>query len=883
MAVDIAPRPDAITEDLTVGERALGYEPSLDGIRAIAVLAVLCFHNGFGWATGGFLGVSTFFTLSGFLITTLMLTEHSRRGRVRLGEFWSRRFRRLMPASLLTLGGIVVFAATVATADQLRALRGDIFATLAYVANWRFIAVDRSYAELFSAPSPVQHFWSLAIEEQFYIAFPLLVVGVLVASRGSRVALAIVLAALTIASVAISWLLFEPGGDNLRIYYGTETRAAELLLGALLGIAMLGRARLRRAGPRRAVAMLGIVALVITLWTWRTAAIGDEWLYRGGFGLYALASAALVAGALQPGVLRRVLSTRLLVSIGLVSYGVYLIHWPVFLWLTEGRTGLGPWPLFVLRLAVTLPLAFASARFVEQPVRLRRMLQGWRGPLAAVLAAALVIAGTVVVTRDPPDRAVTLDVAGATVTRAPTRVTVVGDSLGASVVPALADWQNGDVTVHDLTLAGCPLVRATVAELTYGSWVTPDPACDARAETWSETIGAFRPDVIVVFTGLGEIAERALSVDDVARSPGDPELDRWLVAELGLAADTLVATGAPVVWLTLPELSIDGQLLVDPARVDHFNRLLDEVASERDGLTVLDVGDEIEEASVFGLDRANSDSLVDWLGPHLGEVVDSSRDTVQATERSDPLGDAEIGPGPETLPMTLQPGETPRVLVVGDSFAFSLGLGLQQWSATTGTMDVSIHGGFGCPLARGGRYRFLRVDSPIDEEECDWGVIFPRMVAQTNPHTVVLATGVWETADRLLPGETRWRGIGDPVFDRYLERELVSAIDTLGARGARVMLVMHPYVHAGRDLGMPDTLPESDPARMDALNEILRRVAARRPEFVHVLELQTWFREQPGGELDPAMRGDGVHISDEFGATVGAWVGPQLGAIIPRS
>ena len=892
MAVDLRPYrgdatpagpPAADTAD-TEPRSELGYRPALDGIRGLAVLAVLCFHNGFDWATGGFLGVSTFFTLSGFLITSLLIAERDATGTVRLREFWSRRFRRLMPASLLTLGGILVFGATVATADQIRSLRGDVFSALAYVANWRFIAVDRSYAELFSAPSPVQHFWSLAIEEQFYLAFPLLVVAVLAMSGGSRRVLGGVFAALVAASVAASLLLYQPGGDNLRIYYGTETRAAELLLGALLAVLMFRRFHVA-AGPRRtALDVTGVVAVGATLWIWSSSTTSDAWLYRGGFALYALGSAAIIAAALQPGIVQRTLSIQALVWLGLISYGVYLVHWPVFLWLTEDRTGLTQWPLFGLRLAVTIPLAVASARLLEQPIRRRSLLTGRRGPIAVLVAVAVLVAGTVVVTHDPPARAVTLEVEGAQVTAAPVRVTLVGDQLARSLAPGLTEWDGGEVVLDDLTFPGCGFGRSTAAQF-VSNWTTASPECDRRSEGWPSAIARFRPDVIVVLTGVGEVDDRRLARGDVPRAPGDAELDRWLTAELAAAADVLLESGAPVVWLTMPTLTPAGVPQTDPARVARFNELVRDVADERTGITVVDLGDRVDAVSPFGFEASDAPELVDWLAPQLADLAEAEREREAAAvaPRTDPRARVDIGSGPVVPVRALYPGERPRVLVAGDSFAYSVGFGLARWSASTGAMDASIEANFGCPIARGGRYRYLRTDSPIDEGICDWAVSFPQAVAASDPHAVLLLTGVWETADRLLPGDTTWRHLGDPVFDRYLERELLAAVDLLGASGARVVLATHPYVHVGRDRGMPDTLPESDPDRMDQLNAMLRRVAEQRPAFVTMIELQAWLRTQPGGELDPSMRGDGVHLSDTFGPILGGWLGPQLDSLIPRA
>jgi len=168
------------------GEPRIAYEPALDGLRAVAIAAVLAFHSGFAAARGGFLGVSLFFTVSGYLITTLLLTEHDRTGRIRCLEFWERRFRRLLPAAIVVLAGVVIAAPHVADVTQRASLHGDVLAALGYVANWRFLAHGQSYAALFGSPSPVQHFWSLSIEEQYYVAFPLIVAFVLGRARPAR-------------------------------------------------------------------------------------------------------------------------------------------------------------------------------------------------------------------------------------------------------------------------------------------------------------------------------------------------------------------------------------------------------------------------------------------------------------------------------------------------------------------------------------------------------------------------------------------------------------------------------------------------------------------------------------------------------------------------
>lgn len=383
----------------------LVYQPALDGLRGLAVTGVLLFHSGFSWAVGGYLGVSTFFTLSGYLITTLLLAEHQRTGTVSLRAFWGRRFRRLMPASVVTLAAIVaLFGPFVADADQLAELPGDVIAALAYVANWHFILADQSYADLFTAPSPVQHFWSLAIEEQYYLFFPLLAVGLLVAGKGSRRVLGGGLALLAVASTVLMAVLYTPGTDPIRVYYGTGTRAAELLAGALLAVALVSRPTMLGRVPLRMLTGVGAAVLALTAYWWMTVEQSSSWLYEGGLSLYALVTVILLAVILRPGPVQRAVAVEPLRRLGRISYGVYLIHWPVFLWLTPDRTGLPAAALFALRMGVTLGLAVASFRFVEQPVRTREALVGRRGRLVAPAAVAGVLTGVLLLGTLTADR-----------------------------------------------------------------------------------------------------------------------------------------------------------------------------------------------------------------------------------------------------------------------------------------------------------------------------------------------------------------------------------------------------------------------------------------------------------------------------------------------
>jgi peptidoglycan/LPS O-acetylase OafA/YrhL len=366
----------------------LRHVGALDGLRGLAVLAVLVYHLDEGWLPGGFLGVSLFFTLSGFLITNLLLNEWEANRRVGLGNFWSRRFRRLLPAALAGLALAVVTAWWWADAHQLENLRGDVLAALGYVANWRFVINGDAYGAGFQEPSPVLHYWSLAIEEQFYIFVAIVALVVARYARHRRAWFVTFggLAALSMLATVRLW----GTADTNRIYFGSDTRAFELLAGVLLAIVIRFQVptRVARWSARHVVwlvAALGMVAAVAL------ADVQQAWLYHGGFWMVALGSVLLIVASLDTGPLATGLGWKPFAALGLISYGVYLYHWPIVIFVTSDRTGLDGVPLAALQVAITLGLAIASYHFLEQPVRQRRWSIRPVGVLGAVGAAVVVL------------------------------------------------------------------------------------------------------------------------------------------------------------------------------------------------------------------------------------------------------------------------------------------------------------------------------------------------------------------------------------------------------------------------------------------------------------------------------------------------------------
>jgi peptidoglycan/LPS O-acetylase OafA/YrhL len=364
----------------------------LDGVRGVAVAAVLLFHADVAWAAGGYLGVDVFFVLSGFLITSLLLTELDRTGTVDLAQFWTRRLRRLLPALGVLVVACVALAPVMAPLERVADLREDALATIAQIANWRLI--DTVGTTLVGAVrSPFQHCWSLAIEMQFYLVWPVVMFAVAGrgrARRSGRWEVGVVAAILAVASIIAMAELVGPGWHTQRSYYGTDARAQALLIGALLA-AVLGdhRALVARASVtlRRALGAAGTVCALGLLIAFHAAPNSGHDIYRGWYAVIATASAVVIAAVVVvPGTaLARLLSARPLTWLGGISYSLYLWHWPMFMLGSPGRTHLTGTALLSVRVLASLLVASMSHRFVED--RYARSRAAQRVPAVKVLAA----------------------------------------------------------------------------------------------------------------------------------------------------------------------------------------------------------------------------------------------------------------------------------------------------------------------------------------------------------------------------------------------------------------------------------------------------------------------------------------------------------------
>ena len=416
-----APRRGSYGADLSRPAPDMGYVPGLDGIRALAVIGVLLFHGGNPWLPGGFLGVDLFFVLSGFLITTILLQQLQWRGKIDFGRFYRGRARRLLPALIAVLALSAVLVATVAR-DGASQFREHVIPSLFFFANWSFIVDDQSYFEAIGRPSVLQHLWSLAVEEQFYLLWPLLLLFLF--RRGGRVGVAraaLVIALLSTLAMAVFSVLWNvpADGDASRLYMGTDTHCMSLLVGAALAAVFRPGALPKQLPPLRAAALslvgLAATAGVIASFAWVTET--SNWLYRGGFILVALASAVMIAVVAHPAAwLGALFALAPLRWIGVRSYGIYLYHWPIFV-VTRPDLDLpfGGTPAFLVSVGLTLLVADASYRYLEMPIRNGTWSATWHRwrdegvlgpklvrivPVAALTAAAVTFA---VMTAPAPD------------------------------------------------------------------------------------------------------------------------------------------------------------------------------------------------------------------------------------------------------------------------------------------------------------------------------------------------------------------------------------------------------------------------------------------------------------------------------------------------
>ncbi len=644
-----------------MSRRTIAYQPALDGVRALAVLAVLLFHAGFGWMSGGYLGVSVFFTLSGFLITSLLLTEHRAAGSVQASAFYTRRARRLLPASLVCLAGVCVLAAFGAW-DGITKLRRDVLGALLQVFNWVKLASGESYADLTAAQAglrrPLDHYWSLAIEEQFYWLWPLAFLGIMWWCRRrqfspTRVVLVLVL----LASIAAPVIAQVWGPDAA--YWATPARISEILFGALVACLVSGREVPQRAAI---AAPAGLAALLVACVLFPD---GHGPAYQGALPLVGAVSAIMIYGLQAEGPARRLLSSKPLVALGRISYGVYLFHWPVYVLIDRQAWDLPTAVDLALKWSITLAIALASYYAIERPVRRSEWLVP-RRTLVGGLAASVVVASMVLlvpnaakfygvnpdqaaaasidtgsvaplVTAPPSTVAPTVATSPATVLTTttvpastttstvvpprPIRIVVVGDSTAEATGAGVVAWAAAHpemAQVELVTGAGCGLFLGGYQDLAFG-FRDVDATCGPYVrDLIPKKIARLHPDLVMVLTSVWDVLDRQLTKDGPVLSPTGPALAAAMQASLGAFTDDVVALGVPrVVWLKEPvplrtltvSAAVDQQ--AESARHEALHAVIDEIAAAQPAVRVVDLAGWVS-AQPFGTDPAARPDSVHW-------------------------------------------------------------------------------------------------------------------------------------------------------------------------------------------------------------------------------------------------------------------------------
>ncbi len=571
---------------------------------------MLFFHAN-GELPGGYLGVDLFFVLSGFLITSLLLAEHRDTGRIALSTFWVRRARRLFPALLSLMPAIAVYGRFFAKSSELQGLRADALATLAYVANWRTILSHKSYWELFAAPSPLEHTWSLSIEEQFYVAWPLIVV--LVLRRGtsrSILALALVLTGLSMAAMLA---LYSPA-ETSRVYLGTDTRAAGILAGAALATVISPNTNFE-ASMIRKLDVLGLVAALGLGVAWCKLDGESSFLYHGGFWLTELAALVLIVCAVAgpTSIVARALSFRPLTLVGTISYGIYLWHWPVNVVLTASRVHLHGFWLHVIQFAVTFAISIVSYRALERPIRVRGLPFGrpvYMVPAAIALSIFLVVRATNARPLVPqPSEPVDAKSAGPLF-----KVLLVGDSTANSLGWGLRGVHKPGVVFELLGQDGCTML----ADMCGGP-------------QWAQQTKDVHPNATLVV--LGGAFLHGVTVDGQWRKSCYPGWDGIFESTLSKRLADLKSPDGRVYVVTVPYVLGPWETPTFRAEVDCINTSIRKAAASVEGVRTIELGERLCPKGVCQREFEGAEIRPDGVHYSVDGAVDLARWVLEQIQR----------------------------------------------------------------------------------------------------------------------------------------------------------------------------------------------------------------------------------------------------------
>jgi peptidoglycan/LPS O-acetylase OafA/YrhL len=513
--------------------------PALDGVRAVAVLLVFAFHANVPGMRAGFLGVDLFFVLSGYLITSLLIAEAQRSGRIALTAFWGRRVRRLFPAFVVTVTAVIVVGRITGLPFLREKLRDDVIASLFYFANWRFIR-STSYFANDDTVSPLQHVWSLAIEEQFYVAWPILVaLVVLLVTRTKKGNVAVrvgVLAAAGVVASAIAMAFVYSPMHPERAYMGTDTKAFQPMLGALLACVLSSKGvRLLCERASRVLALVGLLGIAgCVLWFRSSHDVAEAYFY-GGALVYVVACAALIAGVeCGPSFVRTALSWRPIESLGAISYGVYLWHWPLLLWIVKSPDAFRPGRA-AAALAATIAISALSYVLVERPVRygaVGRFFSARRIAVALPVALGVWSGVAAFVLRPPPKEGFT--------------ILLIGDSVPKRLLPYVAaEAEKRHWFAYNGSEGGCSTFPSVVVDPKGKPFNDSEDCPHLVTDLQTNGVKKYRPDVIVWWSRYDTTDRKRLSGERLI--VGTPEFWAAQREDLRAEIDRLTATGARIV------------------------------------------------------------------------------------------------------------------------------------------------------------------------------------------------------------------------------------------------------------------------------------------------------------------------------------------------
>jgi peptidoglycan/LPS O-acetylase OafA/YrhL len=598
----------------------MGWQPSLDGLRAVSVAAVILYHAGFSWAKGGFIGVEVFFVISGFLITSLLIDERDTQGAVSLRDFWARRWRRLLPALVVMMVVIAVWVALFGNAEQQSQIRRDLPWGLGYLANWGQIVSDTSYFG--GSPTVLRHLWSLAVEEQWYVIWPLAFILLGRRYARDRDAARVVgrLAMLVMLGTAIAGFF---GNQNF-LYLSTITRSSGLLLGAALAYGWKPWRFTAQPGARtlHSLDRISGAAVVVLAAALVFARVDAELTYIVTLPAVTAASAVLIAMVVHPrsGWARWLFSSRPLVVVGQRSYGLYLWSWPI-----SQVCGAydGSWSRFALAMAITVPVSEACYRYVEKPVRQGALGAWWRGPRdeqwRLVAGCALITVVMLVSTLTLFYRSVTqfdraaggadagefdatvaagapaaaaqsdsgvalppIDASGASALVDTTLdVVIVGDSQAHSLAVNLPDGVDEFFEFTNGATEGCGVHTAGFGVSSLDEFRAPYSVCSDVPERWARSAEKAKAEVALVMLGAWDVLD--LEVDGQNVGFANATADQYFLDALDRGVEALKAQGVHVALLEVPcmrPVSAEGAVVPplpargDDARVAHLNELL---------------------------------------------------------------------------------------------------------------------------------------------------------------------------------------------------------------------------------------------------------------------------------------------------------------------